>query len=373
MMAEINRVEVPPNFGINVLNLQRLRLGKFSEYLADFLNPFNVANRVRFRASVDIKGSSDIIPYQKTESQSNITTFANIGIDSFVSILTESSFHRLPLTNIVSCFTFVGPDLLLTGTTGADIELWRILPEEAKCLYKFKSSAFPVHFSSSENSFIAILNRGKCMLVFDKISCVSGNTDEALFSPVIVDLLQNQPILHCTSFQSLVASVNGSSIYTTDTSNHASASWNLPEDCCKIFSLRSIGHLLAITLDGSVLDCAWSNGLVGVSTKPSAITAPTSIERTTLVVNPKLVDCKHSKIVTIIGKDLLVYSLKNYGSKDSPTFPIVTEFFLEKQVPVNLDISMGESAVGISISDSTASVIVIENSDMNLRIIRMNL
>lgn len=211
------------------------------------------------------------------------------------------------------------------------------------------------------------------MIVFDTIACVSGNTDEALFSPVIVDLLQSQYILDCSVFNSLVSSVNGSSVHSTDLKSHTSASWNLPVECSKLFWAPSIGHLFAIAVDGSVIDCSWSNGLVGVSTMPGTNSAPSSVEKTNLVVNPSLVDLKHSILVTIIDNNLLAYSLKSSGNGQFPTFPIITEFLLDKQVPVNLNYALEESVAGIAINDPESCSIIISDSTSNMRVVRMAL
>jgi hypothetical protein len=380
-MSRFNRVEVPPNFGVNLLNLQRIRHGRISEIVASLLNPFNVVSRIKFRAAVDVNGLSEITePYPLTQSLGSLVAFAKVGSDSSVSITSQYSGminHLLPLTGTVSCFTFIGPEMLLTGTTSGDIELWRISNEDAKCLYKFNSGpVFPVHLASccgEDSFFAAILSKGKCMLVFDTIACVSGNTDEALFSPVIVDLLQSQYILDCSVFNSLVSSVNGSSVHSTDLKSHTSASWNLPVECSKVFWAPSIGHLFAVAVDGSVIDCSWSNGLVGVSTMPSTNSAPSSVEKTSLLVNPSLVDLKHSILVTIIDNNLLVYSLKSSGNGQFPTFPIITEFLLDKQVPVNLNNALEETVAGITINDHKSCSIIISDPTSNIRVVRMAL
>jgi hypothetical protein len=114
-------------------------------------------------------------------------------------------------------------------------------------------------------------------------------------------------------------------------------------------------------------DCAWTNGLVGVSTMPASNCAPNSIEKISIGLNPLLVDLKHSKLVTVLeDNNLLVYALKKSGSLQFPTSPIISEFALEKQVPLSVNT---ESVVGITISDSKNISIVVQDQSSRLRVI----
>jgi hypothetical protein len=373
-MTQLQRVEVPPNFGVNVFDMNRLKGGKVNEFLSRILNPFSVVSRLQFRAAVDISGISDLIPRRLTVARGALVASAMIGADQVVTICAGEQTFSLKFENAVSCIGFVGDRLLLTGTVLGDIELWYLnLTEginEAKCVYRFHcgSSLFAVLLGSNDHTFQVILNRGKCMLVFDTVACVSGNTDESATAPVIVDLLQPPPLTDAESFDALIATVSLTSVTVTDTAEHRSVSWDF-EGACRSFWAPIIGHLFLVTENGEVVDCAWSDGLVGVSTVLKAIGGkPASVERTGLVVNPQLVDFKEKSFVTVNDNDLSIYSIKTGASGRFPISPIVTEFQIEKQVPIRFN-AAEENVVAVKILGNKSCAILVEGPRNKIRAI----
>ena len=384
-MISLSRVEVPPNFGVNLVNLNRIRNGKILEIASRVLNPFGVVDRIGFRASIDAAGLSDISPRVMTTSRGSLVATAAVGVDASVSISMNNTMYKLSLGAIVSCIGFIGDHLLVTGCVNGDLEAWQITVgkdgvHEAKCLYKFncgKANAYPLFITANQEAFQVILNRGKAMLVFDTVAVVSGNTDESVFSPVIIDLLQSRPVLDCAIFDSLVASLNPASVTVTDTLTHKAVSWEVI-DGERCFWSETVGHLFIVTQNGDLVDAAWSNGLVGVSTIPNSRSIasgnkPVSVERTGLSLNPLLVDIRDSFLVTVKGDDLVLYSIKSSRNPQFPISSIVTEFQLEKQVPIQTNANDQEVIIAARLCEKRTCAVLIQNQQGSVRIVNIGI
>lgn len=377
-MIHLQRVEVAPNFGVNVFDLNRLKGGKLNEIFSRILNPFSVTSRLQFRSAVDMGGLAELQPVRKSVARGSLAASAVVGADQSLTIFSGTKSFSLQLDSAISCFGFVSDRVVVTGTLSGEILLWLInIAEginEAKCVYRFScgSSLFPILTGAGEETFQVVLNRGKCMLVFDTVACVSGNTDESTVAPVIVDLLQQQPLIDSSCFGSLLATVSPTSVTVTDSAEHRAVTWDL-ESCLRSFWAPSIGHLFVVTEAGDVVDCAWSNGLVGVSTVPKTVQGkPSSIEKTGLVVNPKVVDFRERVCVSVHNNDLFVYSMKSSQSGQFPIAPIVTEFQIDKQVPIKLN-SAEDEVVGLEILANRTCAVLIEGPGNKIRTAYMSM
>lgn len=377
-MKTMHRIELPPNYGVT--HLGKLKGGRLVELLSKLLDPFNVRDRLGFRALVTGPSGPSATGRISVSSSAWLAT-AISGADSEVSLFYRSEngheSAKLTLTSAVSALAFVGEQLLVTCTVGGDIELWRLSTDgEAKCLYKFlcPDSVYGTHVTSG---FQVILNRGKVLLAFDLIAAVSGNTDESVVSPVVVDLLAAQPIMDSASSGSLIASVNPFSLTVTDMDSHAAVTLDhTPANFRRCFwSPHEVaGHVFLVTEDGALMDAAWSNGLVGVSAVPTSGSIrngnkPASLQRTEISVNPSVVDINFGLVVTCIDNDLLVYSIKKSSDSQFPISPIVTEFLLEKQVPINLRSDQSEEIISALLADRKTCQVLIQNSHGEMRLI----
>lgn len=362
-MTELKRVELPPTFGVNVVDLARLKGGKLQELISRVVNPFDVVSRLKFRASVDVSGLPDS-PEPRIMISSNHDLVAYCENDSFtIHLFLPSGSFSLRLEQPCTCLHLLGDGLLVAGNIAGEIELWSLYLGdpilEAKCVYRFNcgpAGVFPILASSDLDTFQVVLNRGKCMLIFDTVACASGNTDESSVAPVIADLLQPQPLLNCDSLTGgLLATVGASTVYVTDTRNHKSVSFDC--DAIRCMSSQDLGHLFLVTSQGELVDCAWSQGLVGVSTFIKNVDSkPSSVERVDITVDPLRVDLVGSRLITATENDLLVYSVKRTANQNQyPVSPVVTEFDLEKQLPIRKSIE--EQVVSVKICGRNACVI----------------
>lgn len=375
-MTALKRVELPSNFGVNVFNMNKLKGGKFSEIIYRFLNPFNVLSRLKFRAAVDI-GALHEIPSQlnplAASKNGSLVAYAD---KNLVRIFSQLGSYTLEGKHAITCLGFITDRVLVTGNINGDIEVFNLTVSdpiyEAKCVYKFNCGSeqgiIPVLVASDRNetTFQVVLNRGKCMLIFDTIACVSGNTDESEVSPTIVDLLQDQPVIDGDCLNDILATVSLSSVFITDSRTHKAVSFNIEAPARCIWA-SDIGHLFIINQEGEVIDCAWSEGLVGVSTFPKSIKSkPASVERAGLVVDPQIVDIRENRLVTVENNDLFVYSRKQTGNdKQYPVSPIVSEFDIEKQLPIR--INPGEEVVSVRICDAKTVCVITRGAENRLR------
>ena len=372
-MTVLKRVELPSNFGVNVLNLNKVKGGRINDLLSRVLNPFNVANRLQFRSAVDIGGLAETVSLTNPIAVSpdgKLTAFAH---KNQIHLFSQVGSYILEQAHQVTCLGFVAGKVLVTGNDDGDVEVFILTVKEpifeAKCVYKFScgrdSGIFPILIASDEHesTFQVVLSRGKCMLVFDTIACISGNTDESTVAPAIVDLLQQQPVTDGDCMSGLLATIALNSVFVTNTASHKAISFNI-ESPTRCLWASDIGHLFIVTQAGEVLDCAWSDGLIGVSTFPKAINSkPASIENTGLVVDPELVDIGQNKLVTISNGDLFVYQRKQAGNeRQYPVSPISSEFLLDKQLPIR--INPGEEVAALCLCDMN-TVCVIATSGGN--------
>ena len=343
-MTQLKRVELPPTFGVNVANLSALKGGKLQEILSKIITPFDVVSRLKFRATVDVGGLDEpVLAGPSISSSRSMVAFANLGSAAVVYFFTETGSFSLSLSHTVTCIHLIDDHLFVSGNSAGEIELWNLrLGDpifEAKCLYRFScnvAGVFPILCSASEETFQVILSKGKCMLSFDTIACASGNTDESAVAPVIIDLLQPPPIVFCDSTRDgSLATLSESSVCITNINTHKAISFDV--NAVKCLWANDIGHLYVILASGEVWDCAWSSGLVGVSTVPSCIEEkPSSMEKIDLTVDPARVDLTGNRLVTMEDGNIIIYSRKQGANqKQYPVSPSVTEFELEKQLPVH--------------------------------------
>lgn len=375
-MKTMHRIELPPNYGVTQLG--NLDGGRLVDLLSKLLDPFSVRDRLGFRALVTGPPGPIVSGRISVTSPTWLAT-AISRADSEVSLFNRSEngndSAKLILASAVSALAFVGEQLLVTCTVGGDIEMWRLSTyAEAKCLYKFVCPD-SVYGTNVTSEFQVILNKGKALLAFDLIAAVSGNTDESVVSPVVVDLLAAQPIMDSASSGSLIASVNPFSLTVTDMDSHAAVTIDIiPAGVRRCFwsPPEVAGHVFLVTEDGALMDAAWSNGLVGVAAVPTSGTIrngnkPTSLQRTEISVHPSVVDINFGLVVTCIDNDLLVYSIKKSSNTQLPISPIVTEFLLEKQVPINLHSDVGEEIISALLADRKTCQVLIQDSHGEMR------
>ena len=375
-MAVLTRVELPPTFGVNVLDLGRFKGGRIGETLSRILNPFNVLSRLQFRATVDSGTPPEVSESnRRVVSCGSLVAYADIAMDSAVHVFSQAGAFKLELKDTVTCIGFAADRVLVTGTVTGGIEVWFLTIKdpifEAKCVYKINCGGpniVPTLITSDIQGqiFQVVLNKGKCMLLFDSIACISGNTDEASVAPVIVDLLQQRPIVDGDCMQFFLATLSLTSVTVTDVASHKAISFDveMPLRCAWA---SDIGHLFIVNEAGEVIDCAWSDGLVDVSSFPRTVNGrPSSVEKTGLIVDPDRFDIKDNKIVTVENGEILVYSRRQAGNeKQFPVSPIVCEFALDKQLPVRM--SPGDAIIAVRMPDTRSVCVVVRDTNNRVR------
>jgi hypothetical protein len=375
-MTELNRIELPPNFGVNVLNLEKMKGGKLRELITRILNPFNVNSRIQFRSAIDTGVGVEIAETsQRFVSKGSYCAFIHAGVSDKVHIFSNSGSFVLRLSSTVTCVGFVSDRVLVTGTVCGDIEVWYITLSdpiyEAKCVYRYScgsASTFPVLACSDDESrvFQVVLNKGRCMLLFDTVACISGSADESAVAPVIVDLLQQRPIIDGGCMNGFLATLSDNSVCITDTNSHRSFSFDVPSPLRCMWA-SDIGHLFVVTENEELLDCAWSDGLIGVSSFPKTITSkPSSIQSTGLRVNPDCVDLKGSKLVHLDEGSLAVFSRRQSPNEERHyVSSLISEFHLDKQVPCRLN--PGDEAIDVRICDPQNACVAVRDMQGNIR------
>ena len=166
--------------------------------------------------------------------------------------------------------------------------------------------------------------------------------------------------------KSFLATLNLNSVTITDTASHKAISFDVDQPLRCAWA-SDIGHLFVVNQEGEVIECAWSDGLVAVSSFPRSISSkPSSIEKTGLTVDPDRFDLRENKIVTIEKEHLSIYTRKQAGNeKQFPVSPIISEFVLEKQLPVRT--APGEEIIAVKMTDARNVCVVARDMNSKLR------
>lgn len=381
-------IELPPNYGVNFIELVKRQSGKLGQYLLGvlFAAP-TLIDRVWFRAKLD--PVEPILPPKPcTVSCDRWTAVSVLNQDTGVTLLeTRTPFARVQLefSSVVTTVAFVhSRGVLLVGLLSGEIEVYNVVsPIEIKAVYKAHlKDTFPIQAVSVHNSatFEVILGKGKCALEFDLIATISGNTQ---VDPMIVDLIQND-VVSCDvlKISRLLASVspNGYTV-VTDLDSHTCINFNClslgsskqQSNIVKCAWDQTNGHLLLIDESGNLINCSWSNGLSGVASVPTADTVssgsrPSTCQYVTGVeqVDPNMIDLKNGILATIVKNELIVY--KDAASKAAaPNLsisPRALTFGLVKRMQLGTD----EQACGVSILNANRIASIFPGASQKYRV-----
>lgn len=369
----MNRVELPNNFGVDLLRFGSENLGRIFSFLSDSLvASFSVPSRLMLRAMVDVNPVVEVVHTSQVRSFHGVVANAVIGRDSMIRLFRESGQDVLEFGSTVTCFHFIAvanpSAMLAVGLLGGFVEVWK-LTEEMKCVFRFdlgKSNMFPLLISADDTSELVhvVPNRGKVMLAFDAVAMLSGNSG---ISPVLVDLIQPNPLQSSASFRSIIATSNSTSIVLSDAQTHHSQS--LPfEGCSRTFWTKETGHLIIVRSDGTLFDASWANGLVGVATIPTAdslVKGSHSLENLGIAVNSNIVDCNHGILATVKEDVLEVYMLRHSSNRIPVSQPVSKfEFIKEEQLHTRAD----EDVVSVTVVSRSRCAIVLQSEAGQLRV-----
>ena len=231
---------------------------------------------------------------------------------------------------------------------------------EIKLLYRVCldcAGNYPVVVSGGMSTFQVILSRGKCCLLFDTMSVISGNTTE---SPVIVDLIQVGVLDSDVEVNGqLWVSISDDKLVITDLEmNDGSVVVDFVGGR-RVFWDRLNSHLLVVDSRGKVYDMSWSNGLVGVATRPEKGVRP-STRACVCDFDVNLVDFRGNVLVTVVDGELVVYR----GEEKSLYYPIsrlVNKFEVERKSGVV--VYEGEEIFGVCIVGKSKIGIVLKKDD----------
>lgn len=382
------RIELPTTFGVSYLELAKSKSGKFVSFLLDlFLRSISFVERLSLRTLLDhhmTLGTSHVPMSPRTSTSSSHVHVAtsNLFLDSVITLakLADLSTSCLELGAKVSCFAFINTpsvlssSILVVGLVNGDLEAYKINDSGNKLVYKLElpNNCFAVSISKGSDKsrrFQVVLSKGRCILDFDTVSVVSGNPDPNACA--VIEVIHQHMIIDSDVLaeESLLATLSADGrIVITDmnTGNKVKFVAKNSLNPNRIIWDQSNGHLLVFDeKTGRITDFSWSNGLVGVATRPThEVVArgvcPENVHEVSdeFHVNTNCVDFNNNMIVSIVDNDLHVYSKSN-PDKHYPISPLVHKFVHEKQTHVSTN---RETITGISIV-SAKKVVVACRSD----------
>lgn len=377
-MSTSSVIELPQNFGVDFLELAKRQSGKFGQWVlrALFASP-KFVDRIGFRARLD-PVEPVLTPTASTVASERWIAQCMCNKDTGLTLLeTKSPFARVNMEfdSVVTSIAFIhSRGVLVVGLLSGDIEVYNIISAtEIKAIYRLDLEyTFPVHVAagSGNSTFQAILGKGKCVLDFDTIAVVSGNTQVA---PTAVDLIQNDivscDVLRCSR---LLASVSVSGdVVVTCLDSHTSMGFKGTSEPLKCAWEQTTGHLFIFDKSGGVWDCSWNNGLTGVASVPTAYTVragtePSSISRVDSIerVDPHVVDTKFGLIATVIDCELFIYKLVKHTNVALDISTPVTQFTLEKRVKFGSD----ETPAGVAVLSQNRVAVVFHNTTQKYKL-----
>ena len=369
-----SRIELPTTFGITYLELAKTKSGKFVSLLLDmFLRSMSIVERLSFRTLLDRHVDvTRYIPTTRTSASATHVAACTPFLDAFITVgkLSELTTLCLEFGSKVTCFTFINTpsvlssSILAVGLVNGDLEVYKINDAGHKLVYKLqlpnKTHAVSISKGSDKGGrrFQVVLSKGRCILDFDTVAVVSGNTDENACT--VVEVIHQSTIIDSDVLaeESILATLSddGRIVVTDmDTGNKVKFEAKSVHDASpsRVLWDQSNGHLLVIDdKSGSITDYSWSNGLVGVATRPTHEVLASGIRPENkhealkdFQVNPKCFDFNNNMVVSVVDNDLHVYS-KSEPDQLYPISPMVHKFVHEKQTHVATN---GETISGITI------------------------
>ena len=362
------RIELPTNYGMTYLELSKSKSGKFICLLLDmFLRSVSFIERLSLRTLLDRYVSPRSTPKPcapKTDSPVRTSSSSNqhvavsspyndtsivIGKLSDLNVSTSVEF-----SSHVSCFSFIQTptvmvaSILVVGLVSGDLEVYKVSDTGNKLVYRMKlpegTHAVGIsHGSGKSYRFQVLLSMGKCVLDFDTVAVVSGNSDD--YTCTVVDLIHQSPMIDCDVLtdESLLASLSADGrvvVTDLDSGNSVRFTCNF-ESPSRILWDQATGHLLvADEKSGRIMDFSWSNGLVGVATRPNRDMiergiVPENVHKfsSEINVNTKCMDMWKNTIVSVYDNDLHVYT-KSETESGYPISQLNPHYVHEKQTHV---------------------------------------
>ena len=391
-MTSSRKIELPTNFGITYLEAAKSQSGKLVSLLLDtFMRSISFLERLSLRTKLDeylgigLRSNSPIC-FATSVASSHVAA-CNIGSDKTLSIgkVSELSIcsNMIDFESPISCFKFintpsvVNSSLLVVGLVNGDLHVYKISDAGNKLVYRMKipGNNFAVGITSGSDKsyrFQVVLSKGKCVLDFDTVAVVSGNVGDDLSTCAVIDLIHQTSVVDCDVLadESFLATVSADGrIVVTDmhSGNCCKFKTSLNGSFLRLFWDQSTGHLLVIDeKEGKMVDYSWSNGLVGVATRPNREIlarghAPENRQKVCLEtnVNSKCIDFRKNILVTVVGDDLHVYK-KSTTDRLYPISQLAPAFVHEKQTNIH---SSRETIRGVAVLNHKKALLVSQPSE----------